>query len=155
MENLPHPFPISFMMCTTYSVINYLNISLPGLGKVHHRFSSFCAFVKVRSFILIQIQLILIEILLKIGLCIGFKMTNVIGRKFILIICQCLVFTSIFVCCLIAAHQVGQVKCGSCSVLLMYPYGAPSVRCSSCRFVTDIGVSISPKICLAFLTWIH
>ncbi|RVW46290.1 Protein LOL2 [Vitis vinifera] len=38
------------------------------------------------------------------------------------------------------AHQVGQVKCGSCAVLLMYPYGAPSVRCSSCRFVTEIGV---------------
>ncbi|KAF8409273.1 hypothetical protein HHK36_005347 [Tetracentron sinense] len=39
-----------------------------------------------------------------------------------------------------SSHQVGHVKCGSCSVLLMYPYGAPSVRCSSCRFVTEIGV---------------
>lgn len=38
------------------------------------------------------------------------------------------------------ADQVGQVKCGSCAVLLMYPYGAPQVRCSSCRFVTEIGV---------------
>ncbi|XP_058100548.1 protein LOL2 isoform X2 [Magnolia sinica] len=39
------------------------------------------------------------------------------------------------------ANQVGHVKCGSCLVLLMYPYGAPSVRCSSCHFVTEIGVN--------------
>ncbi|KAI8525520.1 hypothetical protein RHMOL_Rhmol13G0236600 [Rhododendron molle] len=39
-----------------------------------------------------------------------------------------------------AEHQVGQVKCGSCAVLLMYPYGAQSVKCSSCRFVTEIRV---------------
>ncbi|CAI8592221.1 unnamed protein product [Vicia faba] len=38
-----------------------------------------------------------------------------------------------------AADQVGQVKCGSCTLLLMYPYGASQVRCSSCRFVTEIG----------------
>lgn len=25
-------------------------------------------------------------------------------------------------------------------MLLMYPYGAPSVRCSSCCYVTEIGV---------------
>nr|CAD1827288.1 unnamed protein product [Ananas comosus var. bracteatus] len=39
-----------------------------------------------------------------------------------------------------AAHQVGNVKCGKCSLLLMYPYGAPAVRCSSCYHVTEIGV---------------
>ncbi|KAK6932570.1 Zinc finger, LSD1-type [Dillenia turbinata] len=39
------------------------------------------------------------------------------------------------------AHEVGQVKCGNCEVLLMYRYGAPSVRCSSCRFVTEIGIT--------------
>lgn len=45
-----------------------------------------------------------------------------------------------------SAHQVGQVKCESCTVLLMYPYGASQVRCSSCQHVTDIGVSeILPK----------
>ncbi|RYR65647.1 protein LOL2 [Arachis duranensis] len=38
-----------------------------------------------------------------------------------------------------STDQVGQVKCGGCAVLLMYPYGAPQVRCSSCRFVTEIG----------------
>ncbi|KAJ0082287.1 hypothetical protein Patl1_10751 [Pistacia atlantica] len=39
----------------------------------------------------------------------------------------------------IDAHQVGQVKCASCAALLMYPYGAPLVRCSSCHVVTEIG----------------
>ncbi|KAG6423663.1 hypothetical protein SASPL_114065 [Salvia splendens] len=38
-----------------------------------------------------------------------------------------------------AAHEVGQVNCGGCAVLLMYPHGAPAVQCSSCRFVTEIG----------------
>lgn len=28
-------------------------------------------------------------------------------------------------------------------MLLMYPHGAPGVQCSSCRFVTEIGVRIS------------
>ncbi|XVE88036.1 hypothetical protein DITRI_Ditri19aG0036500 [Diplodiscus trichospermus] len=36
-------------------------------------------------------------------------------------------------------HEVGLVKCDSCAVLLMYPYGAPSVKCSSCHFVIEIG----------------
>lgn len=42
---------------------------------------------------------------------------------------------------LFPAYEIGQVKCGSCAVLLMYQYGASSVRCSSCCFVTEIGVS--------------
>ncbi|KAJ8549570.1 hypothetical protein K7X08_033277 [Anisodus acutangulus] len=37
------------------------------------------------------------------------------------------------------AHDVGQVKCGGCALLLMYPYGAPSVRCSSCHHMTKNG----------------
>lgn len=41
-----------------------------------------------------------------------------------------------------SAHELGQVKCGSCAVLLMYQFGASSVRCSSCCFVTEIGVSV-------------
>ncbi|KAL2931978.1 Protein LOL2 [Bienertia sinuspersici] len=36
-------------------------------------------------------------------------------------------------------QQVGQVKCGTCEVLLMYPFGALSVRCCSCRSVIYIG----------------
>ncbi|KAH0894418.1 hypothetical protein HID58_056847 [Brassica napus] len=39
---------------------------------------------------------------------------------------------------LISFLKVGQVKCSNCELLLMYPYGAPSVRCSSCKSVTDI-----------------
>ncbi|WVZ23144.1 hypothetical protein V8G54_001688 [Vigna mungo] len=34
---------------------------------------------------------------------------------------------------------VGQVECGSCAVLLMYPFGASHVKCSSCQYVTEIG----------------
>lgn len=37
------------------------------------------------------------------------------------------------------AHQVGLVKCRSCTVLLMYKYDSPSVRCSCCLCVTEIG----------------
>ena len=40
-----------------------------------------------------------------------------------------------------SAHQVGNIKCENCYALLMYPYGAPAVRCSCCRFVTEIGVN--------------
>jgi LSD1 subclass zinc finger protein len=39
-----------------------------------------------------------------------------------------------------SAQEVGQVKCGSCEVLLIYPYGPSSVKCSSCHFVTEIVV---------------
>jgi LSD1 subclass zinc finger protein len=41
----------------------------------------------------------------------------------------------------LAEHQVGKVYCGQCDTLLMYPFGAPAVKCSNCLFVTDIGVS--------------
>lgn len=46
------------------------------------------------------------------------------------------------ICDTFLEHQVGQVMCGSCQVLLMYPYGALSVRCCSCRSVVYIGVCI-------------
>ncbi|MBA0786513.1 hypothetical protein Gotri_000126 [Gossypium trilobum] len=39
----------------------------------------------------------------------------------------------------LSAHQVGLVRCDSCALLLMYPYGSPSVKCSSCLSVTEIG----------------
>lgn len=41
----------------------------------------------------------------------------------------------------VAAHEVGKVHCGHCVTLLMYPFGAPAVKCSLCLFVTEIGVS--------------
>uniref|UniRef100_A0A0E0C4L6 Zinc finger LSD1-type domain-containing protein n=1 Tax=Oryza meridionalis TaxID=40149 RepID=A0A0E0C4L6_9ORYZ len=37
------------------------------------------------------------------------------------------------------AHEVGKVHCGHCATLLMYPFGAPAVKCSLCLFVTEIG----------------
>ncbi|KAJ9566000.1 hypothetical protein OSB04_001966 [Centaurea solstitialis] len=39
----------------------------------------------------------------------------------------------------LAEHEVGQVICEGCNVLLMYPYGAPKVRCANCRSETEIG----------------
>ena len=37
------------------------------------------------------------------------------------------------------ANQVAQVNCGNCFTTLMYPYGAPSVKCALCHFVTNVG----------------
>ncbi|KAG6788651.1 hypothetical protein POTOM_004724 [Populus tomentosa] len=39
------------------------------------------------------------------------------------------------------ANQVAHVNCGSCRMLLMYRYGARSVKCAVCNFVTPVGVS--------------
>jgi LSD1 subclass zinc finger protein len=41
----------------------------------------------------------------------------------------------------IAAHEVGNVRCGRCGIELMYPFGSPAVKCSLCLFVTEIEVS--------------
>ncbi|KAK8460475.1 hypothetical protein SEVIR_2G334751v4 [Setaria viridis] len=43
-------------------------------------------------------------------------------------------------------HQVGKVYCGQCDKLLMYPFGAPAVKCSNCLFVTEIGASELPLV---------
>ncbi|KAF9588443.1 hypothetical protein IFM89_010202 [Coptis chinensis] len=60
-------------------------------------------------------------------------------------VCYLTVGSAILSCALMVtnrneAQQVGLVKCGSCSVLLMYKYESSSVRCSCCRSVTQIGV---------------
>jgi LSD1 subclass zinc finger protein len=43
---------------------------------------------------------------------------------------------------LMAANQVAHVNCGNCRMLLMYQYGARSVKCAVCNFVTSVGVSV-------------
>lgn len=40
------------------------------------------------------------------------------------------------------ANQVAHVNCGNCRMLLMYQYGARSVKCAVCNFVTSVGVSL-------------
>ncbi|KAI8546820.1 hypothetical protein RHMOL_Rhmol07G0149100 [Rhododendron molle] len=40
------------------------------------------------------------------------------------------------------ANQVAHVNCGNCQMLLMYQYGARSVKCAVCNFVTTVGVSM-------------
>jgi LSD1 subclass zinc finger protein len=44
--------------------------------------------------------------------------------------------------CTVTANQVAHVNCGNCRMLLMYQYGARSVKCAVCNFVTSVGVSI-------------
>lgn len=38
--------------------------------------------------------------------------------------------------------QYAHVNCGNCRTMLMYPYGAPSVKCAVCQYVTNVGVSM-------------
>ncbi|KAF5733595.1 hypothetical protein HS088_TW16G00035 [Tripterygium wilfordii] len=35
-----------------------------------------------------------------------------------------------------ASNQVAHVNCRNCRMTLMYPYGAPSVKCAVCQYVT-------------------
>lgn len=43
-----------------------------------------------------------------------------------------------------ATNQVAHVNCGNCRTTLVFPYGAPSVKCAICHYVTNVGVSIIP-----------
>ncbi|KAB1201655.1 Protein LSD1 [Morella rubra] len=36
--------------------------------------------------------------------------------------------------------QVAHVNCANCRTTLMYPYGAPSVKCAVCHYVTNVGM---------------
>nr|KJB68465.1 hypothetical protein B456_010G246900 [Gossypium raimondii] len=37
-------------------------------------------------------------------------------------------------------HQISHITCGHCRTTLMYPYGAPSVKCAVCQYVTNVGM---------------
>lgn len=39
------------------------------------------------------------------------------------------------------APNMAHVNCGNCHTTLMYPYGAPSVKCAVCQFITNVNVS--------------
>lgn len=52
--------------------------------------------------------------------------------------------------CIVTANQVAHVNCGNCRMLLMYQYGARSVKCAVCNFVTSVGVSIVSSSLLSF-----
>lgn len=49
-----------------------------------------------------------------------------------------------------AANQVAHVNCGNCQMWLMYQYGARSVKCAVCSFVTSIGVSVLGQLCIIY-----
>lgn len=38
-------------------------------------------------------------------------------------------------------NQFATVRCGSCQMALMYPYGAPSVKCAVCHYITNVGTA--------------
>jgi len=40
-----------------------------------------------------------------------------------------------------AVSSIAHVNCGQCQTMLMYPYGAPSVKCAVCNFITNVGVT--------------
>lgn len=49
-----------------------------------------------------------------------------------------------------ASNQYAHVNCGNCRTMLMYPSGAPSVKCAICQFITNVGagnprVSVPPQ----------
>lgn len=46
-----------------------------------------------------------------------------------------------------AVNQVANVRCGHCHTTLMYPYGAPSVKCAICHYVTNVGVNFETVVC--------
>lgn len=37
--------------------------------------------------------------------------------------------------------SIAHVNCGQCQTVLMYPYGASSVKCAICNFITTIGMN--------------
>lgn len=49
-------------------------------------------------------------------------------------------------------NQVAHINCGNCRTTLMYPYGAPSVKCAVCQFVTNVGVSLDNSLNLWHIT---
>ncbi|KAK2975288.1 hypothetical protein RJ640_022737, partial [Escallonia rubra] len=37
-------------------------------------------------------------------------------------------------------HHLAHVNCGNCRTMLMYPYGAQSVKCAVCQHVTNVNM---------------
>lgn len=64
------------------------------------------------------------------------------SAKFFFSMLNCYYLSHYFVCMnIVTANQVAHVNCGNCKMLLRYPYGARSVKCAVCSFVTLVGVS--------------
>lgn len=54
------------------------------------------------------------------------------------------------------ANQVAHVNCGNCRTTLMYPYGASSVKCAVCQFVSNVNVSVLCSfICFRHLSMVE
>lgn len=63
------------------------------------------------------------------------------------------VFLYISLCfgCLLLAPNIAHINCGNCHTTLMYPYGAPSVKCAVCQYITN--VNVSTLTCLSICYW--
>jgi len=61
-------------------------------------------------------------------------------------ICVVIPYDGQFLFC--AVNNIAHVNCGQCRTTLMYPYGAPSVKCAICNYVTTTGVCQSLILCL-------
>lgn len=60
-----------------------------------------------------------------------------------------LVFSYMFIWVLpffLLAPNIAHINCGNCHTTLMYPYGAPSVKCAVCQYITN--VNVSTLVCL-------
>lgn len=55
----------------------------------------------------------------------------------------------------IAVNRVAHLSCAHCHTMLVYPYGAPSVKCAICHYVMNIGVIIEFAICCFCCCVIH
>ncbi|KAF3510497.1 hypothetical protein F2Q69_00009206, partial [Brassica cretica] len=40
----------------------------------------------------------------------------------------------------VPSNQFAHINCGNCRTTLMYPYGASSVKCAVCQFVTNVNL---------------
>lgn len=69
------------------------------------------------------------------SICLDFLFKKFLG-SFILLTCF------FFPVCETAPNQFAHVICGHCRTTLMYPHGAPSVKCAVCQYVTNVNVSI-------------
>ncbi|CAN1328053.1 Protein LSD1 [Linum perenne] len=43
--------------------------------------------------------------------------------------------------CEVVSSQVAHINCGNCRTMLMYPNGAPSVKCAVCHYVTSANMA--------------
>ncbi|KAL8265241.1 hypothetical protein R6Q59_023371 [Mikania micrantha] len=59
---------------------------------------------------------------------------------FIALVRQLQILSVIFLI-LKVSNQLAQVSCANCRTMLMYPFGAPSVKCAVCHYITNVNTT--------------